>query len=235
MGYLESFHAQLEKRARGSLISVREAEEIQPNAKKYLAQLAGKGQIEKVTWGWYWIPARYKSFFNFLAKEKHFKALQKQTAAGVWNGDFVHRDHYTVAVSDPSYARALKAFTRSRGWNLTVETRDFASFEYVKVGELYVETLEETIVDCLKEWAFVDAFASLYENYDSIAWNKISRHAWERIQRSNARVGQVLRYGSSIIGQETANSGFPATRANISDSFVRRQVDEAARKVAELG
>jgi hypothetical protein len=41
---------------------------------------------------------------------------------------------------------------------------------------LRVEELEETIVDCIKAWAFADAFASVVQNYNDVDWARISRH-----------------------------------------------------------
>ena len=95
--------------------------------------------------------------------------------------------------------------------------------------------LEDTIVDCVKEWAFTDAFATLHQNYRAIDWNKMSRHYWERISRCNARVGQVLKYGTSLMARDSGNSIYPRTRATVKDEFVRRQIVEAVEKVIELG
>lgn len=233
MGYLERFRGELERRWPGRLVRVREAQDIEPRAKEYLARLARDGMIERVTWGWYWIPATLNGFLEFVSRQECV-VLQKQTAAGVWNGDFVHRESYTVAVRDSSYARALSAFARSRRWQVTVETRAFRAGDYVKIGEFWVESLEETIVDCVKSWAFADALAALYAHYDAIRWARVSRHDWERIPRTNVRVGQVVKYGAALMGQEIGDDRLPATRARISDLFVRRQVDEAAHQVASV-
>jgi hypothetical protein len=234
MSYLDGFRKKLEKGWKGSLVSVAEATAVEPNAKKYLSQLARKGQIEKVIWGWYWIPDNHKDFFDFLAKDKHFKVLQKQTAASVWNGDFVHRDSYAVAVSASSYGRALRKFADSRGWDVVIEIRDFRANEYVKRGGLFVEALEETIVDCVKGWAFADAFSSLHENHDTIDWDRIYQHSWDRISGSDSRVGQILKYGTSVMSRTAGADLRAMTRAYISDDFVRRQVEEAAERVVDL-
>ena len=234
MDYLDQFLRALRSQWKGSLVRVSEAEESETNAKKYLNQLAKRGDVERVTWGWYWIPATYKDFFDFLAKDRHFKVLHKQTAAAFWNGDFVHRDQFRVAVSDKSYRRALEAFTQSRGWNTEVETRQFEPSDYRKSGRLYVEALEDTIVDCVKEWAFTDAFASLYQNYRSIDWDRISKRYWERAARSDARVGQILKYATNVMNRESGKSIYPTTHARVTDEFVRRQVEEAAEKVVEF-
>jgi len=226
MSYLDQFLRKLQRECKGSLVRVSEVKA--PNAKRYLSQLAQQGRIEKVARGWYWVPDHYEDFFDFLAKEKHFKVLQKQTAASVWNGDFVHRNQFTLAVKDKSYGRALKAFSESRGWPVSIEVKEFKHTEYRKMGRLYVESLEETIVDCVKEWAFTDAFASLHQNYEAIDWDRIFKHYWERIARSNTRVGQVLK---SYIASRRDRA--PKTR--IPDNFIRRQVEEAIEKVRELG
>jgi hypothetical protein len=230
MDYLERFRRNLERKWKGSLISVAEARGIEPNAKKYLSELAAAREVEKVSWGWYWIPDKYRHFFDFLAKDKHFKILQKQSAAALWNGDFVHRETYTVAVRDRSYARALKSFASLQGWKVEVEAREFREGEYGRMQGLRVEALEETIVDCVKEWAFADAFASVFQNHKAVDWDRISKRYWERIPRSNVRVGQVLKYGEAIMNREPDDS----VRARISDGFVSRQVEEAAQRVIEL-
>jgi len=233
MNYLERFRRKLEKHWKGSLVSVAEAEKIEPNAKKYLSQLPPTGEVSKVSWGWYWVPCKYKDFFDFLAKESHFKVLQKQSAASLRNGDFIHRDGYSVAVRDRSYGRALKSFAASQGWKVEVEKRNFRASEYRKIRGLLVERLEETVVDCLKEWAFADALSSVFLNYGSIDWHSISKHYWERIPRSDVRVGQVLKYGTAIMRSSDYDER-SGVRVRISDDFVRRQVEEAAQKVVEF-
>ena len=80
---LERFHEQLKENFKGSLVQVREAEAIDANAKVYLNRMARGGRVERVTWGWYWIPDKHSDFFDFLAKDRHFKVLHKQSAAAV--------------------------------------------------------------------------------------------------------------------------------------------------------
>ena len=235
MNYLERFHKKLKRGWKGSLISVAEAREIEPNAKKYLSQLARTGQVEKVAWGWYWVPGGTSDFFDFLVRDKHFKVLQKQSAAALWNGDFIHRDRFVVAVRDNSYARALEWFASSQKWNVKIEARDFEESQYRRIQSLPAEALEETIVDCIKEWAFADAFASLFQNYKIVDWGRISKHYWERIPRSSVRVGQIMKYGTAIMRREGEDYGHGVGRVRISDDFVRRQVEEAAEQVIELG
>ena len=228
-----TFYEKLEQDFKGSLIQVREAERIDANAKVYLNRLARNGQVERVAWGWYWVPGKYRDFFDFLGKEQHFKVLHKQSAAAYWNGDFIHRDHYTVAVDDQSYGKALESFADSRGWKVVTERRKFKKSDYEKVGPLYVEALEPTIIDCTKDWSFADALACLQENESDIDWRKISKRFWERTKGSDVRVGQVLKYGMDLMNQESGKSSSEG-RTRIPDSFVRRQIEEAAMKVVDL-
>ena len=227
MNYLDTFQNLLNTKWRGRLVRVSEIGKTERNAKKYLGQLANSGRIERVIWGWYWIPGRYKDFFDFMAKDRNFKVLHKQTAAGFWNGDFIHREQFCVAVRDKSFARALAAFARSQGWNVAVEVRDFKASQYKKTDGLLVETLEETIVDCIKAWAFADAFSSLRQNSKTLKWNKITGRYWERIPKSSARVGQIIQYARS--GNDDAERTL-----SISDDFLRRQVEEASERVREF-
>lgn len=144
------------------------------------------------------------------------------------------RDSFTVAVRNSSYARALKTFAKSQGWNVEVETRDFEKNQYRRMRGLPVEELEDTIVDCVKEWAFADAFASVRQNKDAVNWDRISRHYGERIPQSNIRVGQVLKYGTAMMRSRSGDLEHGAHLARIPDDFVRRQVEEAAERVSEL-
>jgi predicted transcriptional regulator of viral defense system len=234
MRYLEQFKKRLEKQWKGSLVSVAEAKAIEPNARKYLSQLAQQAQIEKIIWGWYWVPEKYRDFFDFLGKEQHFKVVQKQTAGAFWNGDFIHRDVYRIAVRDRSYGMALEKLAGSHGWKIQIETKDFKKSTYQRVGRICVERLEDTIVDCVKEWAFTDAFASLHQHYKKVDWDKISRRYWERLSGSNARVGSVLKYATSIMNHQMGTKFYSANRSRISDGFIKRQIEEAAEKVVDL-
>ena len=234
MRYLDQFKNRLEKGWKGSLVSVAEAKTIEPNAKKYLSQLAQRGQIKKVIWGWYWVPEHSRDFFDFLGRENHFKVVQKQTAGAIWNGDFIHRDIYCIAVRDRSYGKALEKLASSLGWKVQAETKAFKKNEYERVGRVYVERLEDTIVDCVKEWAFADAFASLQQHYRKVDWDKITRRYWERLSGSNVRVGSVLKYGTSIMNHNRETGIYSENRSKVSDAFIKRQVEEAAERVGGL-
>ena len=161
--YLTKFNEKL-RPFKGSLVRVKSVKSIEPNAKEYLNKLSKEGLIERVKWGWYWIPAEIKDVWDFLEKDKNFKVVSAQTAASFWNNDFVHRDVYVLKVKEKSYGKALKEFARKKGWSIEVEyLKDPAKIKYRKVGNLLVEDIEENVIACLQNWAFTDAFATLYE------------------------------------------------------------------------
>ena len=181
MQYLDNFLKALQAKWKGSLIRVSDAAAIQPNAKKFMGLLAKTGRIEKVIWGWYWVPGTYRDFYDFLSKDKNFKVLQKQSAAAFWNGDFIHRDHFSVAVKDKGFAKAVAVFARDKGWNVAVEVRTLKPSQYVETAGICVESLEETIIDCVKSWAFTDAFSAMAQNRRRLQWRKLEDRRWERI------------------------------------------------------
>lgn len=220
---LERFYTDLQKRWAGSLVKVQQLRH--PHAKEYLHQLAATGRVERVAWGWYWVPAPLKDAWDFLGKDRNFKVVAGQTAASVWNGDFVHRDAYVVKVEDPSYARALKAFGETRGWTFQVEAATKPTV-YTRVDGLLVETTYETVVDCMRRWAFMDALAVL-RGHPEIDVRRIYRqHYWQRLPGTKMRIRPALEYGvARLEGREPAP---------LKDPYVERELDEAVEKVLEL-
>ncbi|UCE75195.1 MAG: hypothetical protein JSV56_05700, partial [Methanomassiliicoccales archaeon] len=97
--YLTKFNNKLKRKWKGSLVKVKNIKHMEPNAKKYLNNLAKAKLIKNITWGWYWIPSNPKDFFDFLRQDKNFKIISSQTAASFWNYDFIHRDMYTIKVN----------------------------------------------------------------------------------------------------------------------------------------
>lgn len=162
--YLKELYSELEKKYKGSLVSVKTVKSIRPNAKEYSSKLAKHGLIEKVTWGWYWIPDEIKDIWDFLSRDKNFKIVSAQTASSFWNYDFVHRDAYLLKIIDRSYGRALKEFAKKRGWMIELEYVKPEEVSYKKFDNLLVEDIEDNIIDCMQRWAFTDAFATLYAN-----------------------------------------------------------------------
>jgi len=227
--YLEQFYNRIRKKWKGSLVKVKDIREEEPNAKEYLNKLAKAGLIEKVKWGWYWIPDEVEDIWEFLKKDKNFKVISSQTAASFWNHDFIHRDIYVIKVDNKSYQKALEAFARAKGWNLKVEY-ETRKMHYIKIGGLFVEDIEETIINCLQNWAFVDAFAVLYANRERIRLEKLAEKGyWKRIAGSDVRVRQALEYGYSLMDLRKSKN------ISLSDDYVRVEIEEAVEKVIRLG
>ena len=233
--YLKAFNEKLSK-LEGSLVSVKSIKSIEPHAKEYLNKSSKEGLIERVKWGWYWIPTEIKDVWDFLEKDKNFKVVSAQTAASFWNNDFVHRDVYVLKVKDKSYGKALKEFAKKRGWNVEIEySKDPSKIKYRKIGNLLVEDIEENVIECLQNWAFADAFATLYENRSRINLDSLYKASyWKRISKTNVRAKQVLEYGFHQMC-ELGGAKFPHREAKLRDAFVRREIDEAIEKVVELG
>lgn len=233
--YLQRFYSRLKEKHTGSLIKVEDAKRIEPNAKEYLIKLAKAGLIEKVRWGWYFVPNNAKDPWDFFEEDKGFKMICCQTAASLWNQDFVHRDAYSLRVSDRSYGKALEEFAKRRGWRFNVE--------YVakpkgsrRIGKLLVEDIGETIIECAQNWAFMDAFATLYSNRGRIALEGLlKRGYWKRIYGTNVRVRQALEYGCHLINELSDDEIFDIRKQELVDDYVRREIEEAVERVVELG
>ena len=233
--YLQEFSKRL-RPFKGSLVRVKSVKGIEPRAKEYLNKASKEGVVERIMWGWYWVPTEIKSVWDFLEKDKNFKVVSAQTAASFWNNDFVHRDIYVLKVKDRSYGKALKAFAKKKGWKIEVEySKDPSKIKYRKVGNLLVEDIEENVIACLQNWAFADAFATLYENKAKINLNRLYKESyWKRISKTNVRAKQALEYGFHQL-EELGGVEFPHRETKLEDDFVKREIDEAIEKVVELG
>lgn len=214
---------------------MRSIETIERNAKEYLSKLARTGVIEKVTWGWYWIPDSATDIWQFLRKDKNFKVVSSQTAASIWNGDFVHRDVYVLKVTDASYGRALQEFVKKRGWKVELEYVKPNEVRYKHVDGLLVEDVEESIIECVRKSAFTDAFATLYAHRNRINPGKLAQRAyWTRISGSDVRARQVLAYGYHAANKLEGRKVFPEKAVRLHDDSVKRDVEEAVEKVVDL-
>lgn len=235
--YLNEFYEKLTTKWKGSLVRVKSVKNMGPNAKEYLNKLSKEGLVERVKWGWYWVPTEIKDVWDFLEKDENFKMVSSQTAASFWNYDFIHRNVYVLKVKDKSFGKALKEFAKSRGWNIEVEySKDFSKVKHKKVGNLLIEDMEDNVIECLQNWAFTDAFATLYTNRDRIRLDKLYRESyWKRISKTDVRVRQALEYGCHRINELSGKELFPSRESKLEDDFVRREIDEAVEKVVELG
>jgi hypothetical protein len=232
--YLEQFSSALREKWKGSLFRVSEAKRIDDRAKEYLHRLGKLGRVEHVHWGWYYIPEKH-DVWDFLANDKGFKVLIKQTAASIWNYDFVHRNVYRLAVQDASYKKALERFGKERGWIFEVEYYDKIPYDYKKVDNLFIETPESCLVNCIADWSFLDAFAVLYFRRDEISFEKVKQLArWKRISKTDTRVWNVIKYGCNLFNQHLGKKIFNVKATGLKQEDVKELVEEAVEKVMEF-
>jgi hypothetical protein len=234
--YLQRFREELAREWRGSLVKVNTVKKIEANAKEYLNKLAKAGYVERVKWGWYWVPDKVEDPWDFLQKDRNFKVIAAQSAASFWNNDFIHREAIALKVDDKSYAKALQEFGAQRGWNFILEYADPSKIRYRKFGNLFVEEIEDSIIDCIQNWAFIDAFATLYSNRRRVRLKQLLERAyWKRISKTNVRARQALEYGCSLLNKSLGKNIFPVRELKLEDMYVKREIDEAIERVVELG
>lgn len=170
-----------------------------------------------------------------MAKDKNFKVIIKQTAASIWNYDFVHHNVYRLAVKDESYKKALEKFARMMGWKFEVEYYDKIPYEYKTIDGLNVETPESSIVSCMTEWSFTDAFAVLYFRRNEISLNKVKvLGRWKRISRTNIRVWTSVKYGCKLFNEYFNQKIFKIRSAELKQNEVKELIEEAVEKVLEF-
>ena len=233
--YLDEFEARLAKDWSGSLFSLSSIRRIHPRAKEYLYRLTKGNGVRRIAWGWYWMPVSYRDAWEFLAMDRGFKVIIKQTAVSIWNYDFIHRDVFRLAVNDQSYKRALEVFAKSMSWNFEVEFHRKIPYEYKKVNDLFIETLESCIVNCLAEWSFIDAFAALYFRRREINFDKLRNLGrWKRVSKTNLRVWSLIKYGCKLINEHLGREIFKFKAVEIKQDDVRELVNEAVEKVVEF-
>src|SRR3989344_4489840 len=233
--YLKEFYGTLNK-YEGSLVRVSATKKINKNAKAYLFNLAKQGVIEKAAWGWYYIkPKKEVSRLEFLQHDQNFKAVVSQSAASFWNNDFIHRESLNVVVDDKSFKKALGAFAKKKGWQLTVEyNKDARKLKLEKMKKLSVESPDDAIIECVKNWAFADAIAVLVVNKNKINWQKLTEGSyWTRVSGTNVRVRQAIEYAAYQLNTKTVTK-FNARKIIIKDNFVKRELDEAVEKVLKF-
>jgi hypothetical protein len=232
--YLEQFSSALEERWKGSLFRVRDAKEVDARAKEYLYRLARLGKVKKVYWGWYYIPEKQTEVWDFLAGDKGFKVLIKQTAASIWNYDFVHRDVYRLAVEDQSYKKALESFAQEVGWTFEVEFYDKIPYESKMVDDLFVESPESCITSCISDWAFTDAFATLYFRRDEVDFKKLKELSrWKRISKVDTRVWTAIKYGCKLFNEQLGKHIFKVKATALREEL-KELIEEAVEKVVEF-
>ncbi len=58
--YLQQFSSALKKKLDGSLFTVKDAAKIDIRAKEYLHRLRKLCEVNRVYWGWYYIPEEHR-------------------------------------------------------------------------------------------------------------------------------------------------------------------------------
>ncbi len=232
--YLKKFHMQLKKQYAGSLVSVDTAKKIHKYAKQYLIKLAKEELVEKINWGWYYIPNKAEDIWDFLRSDINLKIVAGQSAASFYNQDFIHRDIVVLKVPDKSFANALKEYVKKKGWK--VELKYFkGKIKTRKIQGLLVEELEETVSDCLQGWAFIDAFSAIYSNRKRVDLKRLEKNVqWKRISGTDVRMRQALNYGLNQINDLADKHIFPEREVRLSDNYVQNEIDEAIEKVVEF-
>jgi len=100
---------------------------------------------------------------------------------------------------------------------------------------LFVEDVDETIVECMQRWAFIDAFATLYSNRSRVRLKDLLKQScWKRIKGTEVRVGQALEYGCSLINELTGKDLFKVKKPKLEDEYVKHEIEEAVERVVEL-
>lgn len=233
--YLEDFRKMLIREFSGGLFRVRDAEKMHPRAKEYLHRLSKSGMVKHIGWGWYYTSVEWRDVWDFLVKDRGFKVVIKQTAASIWNYDFVHRDVYRLAVEDRSYKRALENLAGQMGWGFEIEYHDKVPHEYREVDGLLVETPESCIVSCMSEWSFLDAFAILYFRRDEIDLKKLREMArWRRVSGTNARIWTAIKYGCILLNGSLGRKIFRVRSTELRHDDIKELIEEAVEKVVEF-
>lgn len=232
--YLKEFHDQLKKHYAGSLVSVDTAKKIHRYAKQYLIKLAKEEFVEKIDWGWYYVPGKAEDIWDFLRSDRNLKIVAGQSAASFYNQDFIHRDIVVLKVQSRSFARALKEYVARRGWQVELEYFE-GDIKIREIQGLLVEDLEGTVLDCLQRWAFTDAFAVVYSNRNRIDFRGLEKDAyWKRISGTDVRMRQALNYGLNKMNDLVDKRLFLEREVRLSDNFVRNEIEEAVEKVVEF-
>jgi len=232
--YLEKFNAALVEKWDSSLFKVSSAKELDARGKEYLHRLEKLGKVKKVYWGWYYIPGKKMDVWDFLTNDKGFKVLIKQTAASLWDYDFIHRDIYRLAVENQSYKKALESFACEVGWTFEVECYDKVPYDYKMVDGLLIESPESCIISCTSDWAFTDAFATLYFRRDEINFEKLKELSrWKRISKVDTRVWTAIKYSCKLFNEQLNKTIFKVKTTEVREDL-KELIEEAVEKVIEF-
>jgi hypothetical protein len=108
-------------------------------------------------------------------------------------------------------------------------------YEYREVDGLMVEEPESCLVNCIADWAFLDAFAILYFRRDEVSFEKVKELArWKRISRTDTRVWNAIKYGCNLFNERMERKMFDVRATRLERDDVRELVEEAVEKVMEF-
>jgi len=100
---------------------------------------------------------------------------------------------------------------------------------------LYVETPDSCIVNCIADWSFLDAFATLYFRSDEIALESLKELGrWRRISKTDVRVWNAVKYGCTLLNKSFKKKIFNVRDTSLRIKEVRDLIEEAVEKVVEF-
>ncbi|MHA1835119.1 MAG: hypothetical protein ACTSV7_14175, partial [Candidatus Baldrarchaeia archaeon] len=141
---------------------------------------------------------------------------------------------YRLAVENISYKKALEDFGKRKGWIFEIEYHKKIPYEYKVVDGLFVEVLESCLVNCVAEWSFLDAFATLYFRRDEISLRKIREMGrWKRISKTNVRVWNAVKYACNLFNENLNEKIFNVKKTRLQEDL-RELIEEAVEKVLEF-
>jgi hypothetical protein len=129
----------------------------------------------------------------------------------------------------------LENFAKEMGWAFEVEFHDKIPYEYKKVDGLFVETPESCIVNCVSEWAFMDAFATLYFRRGEVDFDKLrGLGRWKRISKTDTRVWTAIKYGCKFFNDQLGRGVFKVKATGLGQEDVKELIEEAVERVMEF-
>lgn len=121
------------------------------------------------------------------------------------------------------------------GWDFEIEYHERIPYEYKELDDLFIETIESSIVSCTSECSFIDAFATLYFRRDEMDFEKLREIGrWKRISNSDTRVWTALKYGCKLFNEHFGKEIFHVrVRGELSED-IRELIEEAVERVVEF-
>ncbi len=231
---LKKFYDKLYKNFKGSLVTYNHVKNIDKNAKEYLNQLADKNKIDEIITNWYYIKDNFKDEIDFLSKDKNFKIISGISAASFWNYEFIQHNVCRVLVNNKEYAKTLEKFSEKHNLKINVIYSKNLP-KYIKADNLLIETIEYCIIDCLTDYAFIDAFSTIYEQKKDINLENLLKLSYHKtLPNSNIKLNQILYYAFNKFNEISERRIFADYNVNLKDHFIKRSLDEAIEKILDF-